>query len=268
VPADQGSPLARFDTRVAHPARVYDYWLGGKDNFAADREAARRVLAAQPGIRFGVRANRAFLRRVVCYLAAEAGVRQFLDIGTGIPTQENTHQVAQAVAPGARIVYVDNDPIVLLHARALLSSSPEGATDDIDADLRDPVSILERAAATLDYGEPVALMLLLILHLIPDEADPYAIVARLLDALPRGSYLAVSHPAGDIQPDAAAEAVRRYNELVSVPQRRRTHREVCRFFDGLELLEPGVVQLHEWRPAGELVPPKAVSSHGGVGRKP
>ena len=267
MPADQGSPLARFDTRVAHPARVYDYWLGGKDNFAADREAAQRVLAAQPGIRFGVRANRAFLRRVVRYLAAELGVRQFLDIGTGIPTQENTHQVAQAAVPDARIVYVDNDPIVLLHARALLSSSPGGATDYIDADLRDPALILERAAATLDYGEPVALMLLLILHLIPDEADPYAIVATLLDAMPRGSYLVVSHPAKDIQADAAAEAVRRYNELVSVPQTRRTHQEVCRFFDGLELLEPGVVQLHQWRPAGELVPPKAVSSHGGVGRK-
>jgi hypothetical protein len=268
VPQDRLSPLAGFDTRVAHPARVYDYWLGGKDNFAADREAAQQVLAAQPGIRFGVRANRAFLRRVVSYLALEAGVRQFLDIGTGIPTRENTHQVAQAAAPDARIVYVDNDPIVLLHARALLSSSPEGATDYIDADLRDPASILERAAATLDYGRPVALMLLLILHLIPDDADPHAIVAALLGALPRGSYLVVSHPARDIQSDAAAEAVRRYNKLVSVPQTRRTHAEVSRFFDGLELLEPGVVQLHQWRPAGELVPPKAVSSHGGVGRKP
>jgi len=226
------------------------------------------VLAAQPGIRFGVRANRAFLRRVVHNLTTVAGVRQFLDIGTGIPTQENTHEVAQATAPDARIVYVDNDPIVLLHARALLSSSPQGATDYIDADLRDPASILERAAATLDYGQPVALMLLLILHLIPDDADPYAIVATLLGALPRGSYLVVSHPASDIQPDAAAEAVRRYNELVSVPQTRRTHAQVSRFFDGLELLEPGVVQLHQWHPAGELVPPKAVSSHGGVGRKP
>jgi S-adenosyl methyltransferase len=268
VPSDRSSALVGFDTRVAHPARVYDYWLGGKDNFAADREAARQVLAAQPGIRFGVRANRAFLRRVVRYLAEEAGIRQFLDIGTGIPTRENTHQVAQAAAPDARIVYVDNDPVVLLHASALLYSSPEGATDYIAADLRDPASILERAAATLDYGRPVALMLLLILHLIPDDADPYAIVATLLGALPRGSYLVVSHPARDIQPDAAAEAVRRYNKLVSVPQTRRTRAEVSRFFDGLELLEPGVVQLHQWRPAGDLVPPNAVSSHGGVGRKP
>jgi S-adenosyl methyltransferase len=268
VPSDRASaPFQGFDTSVAHPARVYDYWLGGKDNFAADRKAAEAVIAAQPGIRFGVRANRAFLRRTVRYLAGEAGIRQFLDIGTGIPTRENTHEVAQAAAPDARIVYVDNDPVVLLHARALLASSPHGATHYIEADLRDPASILGRAASTLDYGRPVALMLLLILHLITDEADPYGIVSTLLDALPRGSYLVVSHPARDIQADAAAEAARRYNQLVSVPQTRRTHAEVCRFFDGLELLEPGVVQLHQWRPAGELVPPGAVSSHGGVGRK-
>ena len=264
----RSKPSRGLDTSIAHPARVYDYWLGGKDNFAADREAAERVLAAQPGIRFGVRANRDFLRRTVRYLAEEAGVRQFLDIGTGIPRRENTHEVAQAAAPDARIVYVDNDPVVLLHAHALLTSSMQGATAYIEADLRDPASILAQAASTLDYGRPVALMLLLILHLIPDEADPYQIVATLLDALPRGSYLVVSHPAKDVEADAAAEAMRRYNELVSVPQTRRTHTEVCRFFDGLELLEPGVVQLHHWRPAGELVPPRAVSSHGGVGRKP
>jgi hypothetical protein len=267
VPPDRPSPLEAFDTRVAHPARVYDYWLGGKDNFAADREAARRVFAAQPSIQFGVRANRAFLHRVVRYLAGEAGVRQFLDIGTGIPTQENTHEVAQAAAADARIVYVDNDPIVLLHARALLSSSPDGATDYVDADLRDPTSILERAAATLDYGQPVALMLLLILHLIPDEADPYAIVATLMDALPRGSYLVISHPPRDIQPIASAAAMQVYNEFVSVRQTRRTHAEVCRFFDGLELLEPGVVMLHHWRPTDGLVPFGVASSHCGVGRK-
>jgi S-adenosyl methyltransferase len=264
-----GSLPARFDTSVAHPARVYDYWLGGKDNFEADREAARQVAAAQPGILFGVRANRAFLGRTVRHLVSVAGIRQFLDIGTGIPTANNTHEVAQSIAPQSRIVYVDNDPLVLAHARALLTSDPAGATAYIDADLRDPEGIIAGAARTLDFSQPVAIMLLLILHLIPDDGDPYGIVARLMAAVPAGSYLVISHPAKDIQPEAAAMAVQRYNQLVSTPQTRRTHAEVSRFFAGLELLGPGVVQLHQWRPAsGTLVPTRAVSSHGGVARKP
>src|SRR5580704_6803310 len=176
-----------LDTQHAHPARVYNYWLGDKDNFAADREAAEQAIAANPGIVADVRANRAFLVRVVRYLASERGIRQFLDIGTGLPTASNTHQVAQAVTPDARIVYADNDPIVLSHARALLSSTPEGACDYVDADLRDTSAILRAASATLDFGEPVALMLLIILHMISDADDPYGLVATLVRALPAGS---------------------------------------------------------------------------------
>jgi phage gp37-like protein len=263
------SRQARFDTTVAHPARVYDFWLGGKDNFEADRLAARQVVEAQPGILYGVRANREFLRRAVRQLAGERGIRQFLDIGTGIPTRDNTHEVAQSVAAQSRIVYADNDPLVLAHARALLASDPAGATAYIDADLRDPDRILAEAALTLDFSQPVAIMLLLILHLIPDESDPYGIVARLLDGVPSGSYLVISHPAKDIQAAAAARAVKRFNQLVSTPQTRRTRAEVARFFDGLELLEPGIVQIHQWRPdPNTIAPAGAVSSHGGVARKP
>jgi len=257
-----------FDTSVAHPARVYDYWLGGKDNFAADREAAERVLAVSPGLRFRVRANRAFLVRCVRYLAGEAGIRQFLDIGTGIPSANNTHEVAQATALDARIVYVDNDPIVLAHARALLTSTEQGACTYIEADLRDTEAILDQAARTLDFGKPIAIMLLGILHLIADADDPYRIVARLLDAVPAGSYLAISHPASDIHA-SQAEAQRRYNERVATPQTLRSHAEVCRFFDGLSLVPPGVVYVHTWPPdPGTAVPEGVTAAHGGVSRKP
>ena len=236
-----------IDTAVAHPARVYDYWLGGTNNFAADREAAERVLAATPGLRARVRANRAFLVRVVRYLAAEAGIRQFLDIGTGIPSANNTHEVAQAAAPDSRVVYVDNDPIVLVHARELLASSPQGATQYVEGDLRDPAAILEAASRTLDFTRPTALMLLGVLHLIGDSEDPYRIVAGLMDALPPGSYLAISHPASDIHAAAQAEAQKRYNERVATPQTLRNRAEVMRFFDGLDLVPPGVVYVHVWR---------------------
>ena len=194
-----------FDTNVAHIARVYDYWLGGKDNYAADREAARQAMEAIPSLPAGARANRAFLGRSVRYLAAEAGIRQFLDIGTGIPTSNNTHEVAQTTARASRIVYVDNDPIVLSHARALLTGTPQGATAYVDADLRDTGKILAGAAATLDFGKPIAIMLVAILHCIPDSDDPQAIVARLLDAVVPGSYLVISHPASDIEDDHRAE---------------------------------------------------------------
>jgi len=260
--------LAYLDTSVAHPARVYDYWLGGKDNFAADREAAERVLAAAPGLRYRVRANRAFLGRATRYLAAEADVRQFLDIGTGIPTADNTHEVAQRAAPDSRVVYVDNDPIVLLHAQALLRSTPEGATDYIQADLRDPGTILDRAAALLDFGQPVALMLLGVLHLVQDVEDPWGIVARLMAPLPAGSYLTISHPAIDIH-HTQANAQRVYNERVATPQTLRTREQVARFFTGLDLVEPGLVQVHQWRPdPGDTIPEGTVSAHGGVARKP
>jgi S-adenosyl methyltransferase len=267
MPAED-HPDPGFDTSVAHPARVYDYWLGGTDNFPADREAAERVLAVTPGLRFRVRANRAFLARAVRYLAGEAGIRQFLDIGTGIPSANNTHEVAQAAAPDARVVYADHDPIVLAHARALLTSTDEGVTAYVDADLRDTRAILDAAAQTLDLNQPTAIMLLGVLHLIGDSEDPYAIVARLVGAVPSGSYLAISHPAIDIHA-AQAEAQRRYNERVSTPQTLRTHEQVSRFFDGLDLVPPGVVYVHTWRPdPGDDVPDDATSAHGGVARKP
>jgi hypothetical protein len=267
APLPAGEP-AQIDTSVAHPARVYDYWLGGKDNFTADREAGDRVLAATPGLRERVRANRAFLVRAVRYLAAEAGIRQFLDIGTGIPSANNTHEVAQQAAPDSRIVYVDNDPIVLTHARALLAGGPMGSIQYIDGDVRDVASITRAAARTLDFTQPTVLMLLGILHLIQDAEGPHEIVARLMDALPSGSYLAISHPASDIHP-GQAEAQRRYNERVSTPQTLRTRAEVSRFFECLDLVPPGLVYVHTWRPGpDDIVPPDGVSAYGGVARKP
>jgi SAM-dependent methyltransferase len=260
--------LERLNTGVAHSARVYDYWLGGKDNFAADREAAEQVIAVRPTIRTDVRANRAFLGRAVRYLAAEAGIRQFLDIGTGLPSADNTHEVAQSVAPEARVVYADNDPIVLAHARALLTSAPEGVTAYADADLRDTGRVLAEARQTLDLDQPVAVMLIAILHHIPDADDPRAIVARLVDAVAPGSYLVLSHPASDIDAEAVAEVARRYNAQVPAGQQRRSHAEVTGFFSGLDLLEPGVVQTAQWRPAGPGGSGAPVPMWAGVGRKP
>jgi hypothetical protein len=259
--------LARIDTGVAHPARVYDYWLGGKDNFEADREAAEQVIAVRPAIRADVRANRAFLGRAMRYLAADAGLRQFLDIGTGLPSADNTHEVAQSVAPEARVVYTDNDPIVLAHARALLTSVPEGVTAYADADMRDTDRVLDEARKTLDLDQPVAVMLVAVLHHIPDEDDPYGIVARLVSAVPPGSYLVITHPASDVDTEAVAEVARRYNARVPAGQRRRSHAEVARFFDGLELLEPGVVQTTQWRPADDSST-GPVPMWAGVARKP
>ena len=267
-PAGEPAEPAEIDTSVAHPARVYDYWLGGKDNFAADREAGDRVLAATPGLRERVQANRAFLVRTVRYLTAEAGIRQFLDIGTGIPAANNTHEIAQQAAPDSRVVYVDNDPIVLTHARALLAGGREGSIQYIDGDVRDVASIIAAAAKTLDFTQPTALMLLGVLHLIQDVEGPDEIVATLMDALPSGSYLVISHPASDIHP-GQAEAQRRYNERVSTPQTLRTRAEVSRFFEGLDLVPPGLVYVHEWRPGpDDIVPPGGVSAYGGVARKP
>jgi O-methyltransferase involved in polyketide biosynthesis len=258
-----------FDARVAHPARVYDYWLGGKDNFEADRIAGEATIAAYPQIRSSARANRAFLARTVRYLAAGQGVRQFLDIGTGLPTASNTHEVAQAVAPDSRIVYVDNDPLVLSHARALLTSSPEGVTAYLDADLRDTDHILKLAADTLDFTQPVAIMLLAILHYIPDLDEAQRIVARLVGAAPSGSYVTISHAASDIAPEEMAEMIRRMNQHLAEGNHVGRPREVvARFFDGLALVEPGVVKVTEWRPASELEARAATSLWGGVGRKP
>jgi hypothetical protein len=269
-PASTGSSQERpnFDTGVAHIARVYDYWLGGKDNYAADRRAGDAALEAYPYIAAGVRANRAFLARVVRYLAGEAGIRQYLDIGTGIPTANNTHEVAQAVEPDSRVVYVDNDPIVLSHARALLTTSAGGATAYLDADFRDIDKILEDASQTLDFSQPVAIMLIAILHLIDDEADPYHTVAKLIDAVPSGSYLAISHLSSDIEASAArTEAHDRLRQLMHERQTLRSHDEVASFFAGLEMVEPGLVRIPEWRPDHEAEAKSRSALWGGVARK-
>ena len=249
-----GDPAAgTFDPTVPSIARIYDFWLGGTDNFAVDREAAEQAIAANPGIRADVRANRAFLARVVRFLAGQCGVRQFLDIGSGLPTASNTHQVAQAVAPACRVVYADNDPAVLAQARALLTSTPEGATGYLDGDLRDVGQLLQEASATLDLSQPVAVMLLIVLHLIPDGDDPAGIVGRLMAQLAPGSYLVISHPASDIRPAAMAEMARRVNSrLTSARGTMRDQAQIARFFDGLSLLEPGVVQPQQWRPEDGL----------------
>jgi O-methyltransferase involved in polyketide biosynthesis len=260
---------ARFDASVAHPARVYDYWLGGKDNFEADRIAGEATIAAYPAIRASARANRAFLARTVRYLAADRGIRQFLDIGTGLPTASNTHQVAQDVAPDSRIVYVDNDPLVLSHARALLTSTPEGVTAYLDADLRDTDAILAEAADTVDFSQPVAIMLLAILHYVPDLDEAEQIVARLISAVPAGSFLVISHAASDISPDEMAEMIRRMNEHLAEGNHVGRPREVVtRFFTGLDLVDPGVVKVTQWRPASDIEAAGPTSLWGGVARKP
>jgi hypothetical protein len=266
VPASEDEHRT-FDTSVAHLARVYDYWLGGKDNYAADRAAGEASMQAYPDLVHSVRANRAFLARAVRYLAAEAGIRQFLDIGTGIPSANNTHEVAQAAAPASRIVYVDNDPVVLAHARALLTSSSEGTTCYIDADLRDTGTILSQAARELDFSQPVAVMLIAILHVIGDDDEPYGIVRALMDAVPAGSYLALSHAASDIVPAQATEMVARLNRVMAQQGILRNQAQVARFFDGLELVEPGVVRVQDWRPDSDIEVRTPSNMWGGLGRK-
>jgi hypothetical protein len=261
-----GGPV--LDTSTAHPARVYDYWLGGKDNFAADREAGEQALKAYPQLAEAVRSNRAFLARAVGFLTGPAGVRQFLDIGTGIPAADNTHEVAQREAPDSRIVYVDNDPIVLLHAQTLLRSTAAGACDYIQADLRDPARILSEAGRTLDFGQPVALMLLAILQFIGDSADPWGLVAQLMAPLPPGSYLVISHPTDDFNPNRQGESIQRYNERVAEQATLRGHDETARFFAGLELVEPGVVAVSRWRPHSNVEAGRPSSMWCGVARKP
>jgi len=256
-----------------HPARVYDYLLGGKDNYAADRAAAEAGMKANPNSLVPPRQNRAFLRRAVSYLVAQAGISQFLDIGTGIPTSPNVHEIAQDSNPQARIVYVDNDPIVLSHARALLTSCPVGKTAYIDADLRDVDRILgsPELHGTLDLSQPVALLLIAVLHFIPDGDGPHGIVERLIAGLPSGSYLALSHLTGDFDP-AAWEGVAAVYRRSGVTMQVRSHPDVERFFAGLDVIEPGVVSLPRWRPdpaeAGDAERPTdaAVSVYGAVAR--
>jgi SAM-dependent methyltransferase len=249
LPDRAGDPAARFDPSMAHPARVYGYWLGGKDHYRADREAAEEVIRRRPQVVAGARANRAFLARVVRFLAAECGIRQFLDIGTGLPAPDSTHEVAQAVAPDCRIVYVDNDPLVLVHARALLTSTPQGTCGYIDADLRDTPAILAGASWTLDFDRPTAVLLLAVLHFIHDADDPAGIVAALARQLAPGSFVIISHLTGDFAPGPVAAGVSAYNTLVPTALIPRTHTQVSALFAGLPLVPPGVVPLTEWRPA-------------------
>jgi O-methyltransferase involved in polyketide biosynthesis len=271
--ASEEGGLPPFDTSTANPARMWDYWLGGKDNFPADQEAAEAILEVMPSLPQTARIARRFLVDVVRRLMLEASIRQFLDIGSGLPTADNTHQVAQRTSPEARIVYVDNDPLVLTHARALLTSTPQGRCAYIHADLRDTKTILSEAEATLDFDRPVAILLLGILHFLPDTDDPYGIVRALMDAMPSGSYLVIGHGARDIQADAVAEMTERYNEHSAVAFIPRTKEEVTRFFEGLELMPPGVVPVHRW---WESDPAMAATAEGlagytgycGAGRKP
>jgi O-methyltransferase involved in polyketide biosynthesis len=268
VPAPAES--AGLDPAVSHSARIWNYWLGGKDNYAVDRAAGDKVAEMLPIIVVQARADRAFLGRAIRHLAGEAGIRQFLDVGTGLPTADNTHEVAQRVAPESRIVYVDNDPLVLVHARALLTSTPEGKTDYIQADLRDPDTILAQAASTLDLAKPTALLLLGVLHHIPDSAEAYSIVRQLTAALAPGSFLAINHSTSAISGKAMEEAVRHWNEVGTPTMTLRTPEQVTAFFAGMELLPPGVVSCSRWRPevgpGGEL--PAEVDEFCGVARVP
>ncbi len=259
-----------LDTGVPHIARVYNYWLGGTDNFPADRAAAEQVMASFPDITVSVRAQRAFLGRAVRYLVTEGGLRQFLDLGTGLPSAGNTHEVAQRAAPESRVVYVDNDPIVAAHARALLTSSPGGATAYLDADVRDTGRILRAAAGALDLSLPVAVMLLGVLHCIPEDDQPNAITGQLMAALAPGSYLVISHPASDVATEQMTKSTGDYNQQSPVQLTMRSHAQVSQFFAGLDLVPPGVVQLHRWRPAADDGPElgRELANYGGVGRKP
>jgi hypothetical protein len=258
------------DTSTANPARVYDYWLGGKDNFAADRKAAHDAIAANPGILAEVRANRAFLSRAVRLLADEAGIRQFLDIGAGLPSADNTHEVAQRITPDSRVVYVDNDPMVAAHARALLTSRAAGTTCCLDADLRDVGALLAQARQKLDFSQPVAVMLLMLLHMIPDSGEPDQLVGRLMAAVPSGSYLVLSHPASDIGGQSMADMADMAERLGrdGPPMTARTQAGVARFFNGLDLLPPGVVALPDWRPEAAGLRPAVATGWCGVARKP
>jgi O-methyltransferase involved in polyketide biosynthesis len=255
-----------FDSSVPQTARIWNYWLGGKDYFPVDRAVGDQILEAFPAIVENARASRAFLVRAVRYLAGEAGIRQFLDIGTGLPTANNTHEVAQAVAPECRVVYADNDPLVLVHARALLTSSPEGKTAYIDADLRDPDTILQEAARTLDFTQPIAIMLMGILGHIEDDDQAQSIVRRLMGAVPSGSYLAM-YDSTDTSAEVV-EAARIWNQSASPTYHLRSPERIVRLFDGLELVEPGVVSTLEWHPEPGSRPPAEIHSLCGIGRKP
>jgi trans-aconitate methyltransferase len=248
---------------------VYAYWIGGKDHFPADRKAAEEVIRLRPQVVASARANRAFHARVVRYLAADCGVRQFLDLGTGLPAVDNTHEVAQREDPACRVAYVDNDPVVLAHARALMASPAPGSCDCIDADLRDTGTIVAQAARTLDLARPVALLALAVLHFIPDADDPGAVVARLVGGLAPGSFIAISHLTADFAPEQVTAAATAYNTLASVPVTPRTHAQVSGLFGGLPLVAPGVVPVTQWRPAVAGLPHRMTADlYAGLARVP
>jgi len=261
-------PARHFDTSVAHSARVYACWLGGKDYYEADRQAAEEVIRVRPQVVAGARANRAFLARVVRYLAAACGIRQFLDVGVGLPAPDSTHQVAQSVDPACRVVYADTDPVVLSHARALLVSAPEGQCCYLDADVRDTAAVLAGAARTLDLAQPVAVLLLALLHFVPEADGPGAAVAGLAAGLAPGSFMAISHLTGDFAPGPVTEAVAAYNGRASVPVTARTHAEVTGLFGGLPLVAPGVVPVAEWRPRALLPHRMTADLYAGVASVP
>jgi hypothetical protein len=258
--------LAQIDTTVPNVARVWNYLIGGRDNFDADRRAAQQLVAAAPVMAGAATASRAFLRRVVTYLAGEARVRQFLDIGTGIPTAGNTHEIAQSIAPECRTVYVDNDPVVLVHARALLRSSPEGVTSYINADARQPGKIIASAQDVLDFDQPVAIVMIDVLNFIKGTREVGEIIGTLLDAVPPGSYLVLMQPARD---ENLLIAQQRWNQLSPIPVWLRDRDEVASWLDGLELVRPGIVDVNKWRPAEDDPQyPDGMPLYGVVARKP
>ncbi len=273
-PEYAAAPAARINPHIPHPARIYDFLLGGKDNFASDREAAKGLIELSPGTREGVRAHRAFVSRAVRYLAAEAGITQFLDIGTGLPTQDPTHVIAQRSVPEARVAYVDNDPIVLVHGRALLTGDPAGATEMIEADLRQPEKILSDPAVreVLDFTRPVAVILAGILHFVTDHEDPYGVVEQLKAAVPSGSHLLLSHITMDFADNLSREEFTKPYDNSSAPMVPRSHDETLRFFEGWDLLDPGLVEVVTWRPDPveyqEQIPGGHAWAYGGLAVKP
>jgi O-methyltransferase involved in polyketide biosynthesis len=262
---DESAPVPKIDASVPHSARIWNYWLGGRDNYPVDREAGDRYRETYPQIVDVARAGRHFLARSVRFLAEEAGVRQFIDVGTGLPATDNTHEVAQRVAPGCRVVYVDNDPLVLAHARALLASAPRGSCDYVDADMRDPAAIVAAAARTLDITRPVAVLLIGVLGHVADYQRARAIVAGLIGGLPAGSYLAVADSFGVER--SHVEATDQYANTGAVPYKLRTAEEINGFFAGLDLVPPGLVRVADWRPGPSPFTPVQVDTLAGVGRK-
>jgi hypothetical protein len=256
---------SKLDTTVPHSARIWNYWLGGKDNFEADRAAGDQVIAHIPDIPIGARSERTFLKRVVRFLVEDAGIRQFLDVGTGLPSADNTHEVAQSLDPSCRVVYIDNDPLVMVHARALVDSTPEGVCNYDEADLREPETVLAAARQTLDFSQPIGLMLLGVVNHIMDDDVAYGSVARLVRAMPAGSHLVLTHSTAEIHGEPMLRVMRETTERGGTPIRARTKVELERFFDGLDLLEPGVVTCSRWRPDPQSDEPE-VYLFGGVGR--